>query len=214
MSDQSLQQSVIDELEWEPSVNAAHIGVTANNGVVTLAGDVGSYSEKWAAERAAGRVAGVKAVVEQLSVRYPFETPDDDDIAASATQALSWDMEVPEDKVSIKVEKGWITLSGNVDWYFQSSAAEADVRKLRGVVGVTNDIHIKPRVQALDVKNKIKAAFARSSQFDGNNISVAADGGKVTLTGNVDSWYERTLAEDTAWSAPGVTQVEDRLTVL
>ncbi len=214
MSDASLQQAVIDELEWEPSVNAAHIGVAANNGVITLTGHVGTYAEKLAAEKAAGRVIGVKAVAEELEVRYSFDPPDDADMAKSALQALSWDIEVPRDSVTVKVEKGWVTLSGTVDWYFQSSAAEADVRKLRGVLGVINEIKIKPRVQASDVKTKIRAAFSRNAQIDADGINVTTDGGKVTLTGNVDSWYERNLAEDTAWSAPGVNQVEDRLTVV
>jgi osmotically-inducible protein OsmY len=213
MTDQTLQRAVMDELEWEPSINAAHIGVTANNGAVTLTGHVDSYMERSAAERAAGRVNGVKAVVEELEVRYPFDTPDDDDIVKSAIDALSWDLEVPKNKVTVKVEKGWITLSGTVDWYFQRNAAAADVRKLRGVVGMTNDIDIKPTVQASNVQAKIKAAFARNAQIDADNIRVTANGGKVTLMGNVDSWYERSLAEDTAWSAPGVTQVEDRLII-
>src|SRR5215831_12560991 len=133
-------------LEWEPSVNAAHIGVSANSGVVTLTGHVDSYTQKLAAEKAAGRVEGVKAVAEELEVRYSFEPPDDSDIAKSALQALSSDFEVPKDSVAVKVDKGWVTLSGNVDWYYQSNAAGGDVRKLRGVVGVTNDIKIKPKV--------------------------------------------------------------------
>jgi len=214
MSDQSLQQAVIDELEWEPSVNAAHIGVAVNNGVMTLTGHVGSFAEKFAAERAAGRVVGVKAVAEELEVRYPFEKPDDSDIAKSALQALSWDTEVPKDSVSVKVEGGWVTLSGGVDWYFQSSAAEADVRKLRGVIGVTNDIKVKPTIQAPDVRARIKAALARNASIDADKINVTVDGGKVTLTGSVDTWYERGLAEDTAWSAPGVSQVDNRLVVI
>ena len=137
MTDKSLQQAVLDELDWEPSVDAAHIGVTANNGVVTLTGHVSSYTQKWAAERAVGRVTGVKAVAEELEVRFPFEGKNsDDDIAKRAVQSLDWDVSVPNDKVKVKVEKGWVTLSGEVDWYFQRSAAEADVRKLQGVKGV------------------------------------------------------------------------------
>jgi osmotically-inducible protein OsmY len=214
MNDRIVQEAVIDELEWEPSVTAAHIGVSANNGVVTLTGHVDSYTQKLAAERAAGRVAGVKAVAEELEVRYPFDPPDDSDIAKCALQALSLDFEVPKDGINVKVDKGWVTLSGTVDWYYQKNAAEVDVRKLRGVVGVTNDINIEPKVQASDVRAKIKAAFARNARIDANNIIVTANGGKVTLTGNVDSWYQRELAENTAWSAPGVTKVDDRLSII
>ena len=214
MSDQTLQQAVLDELDWEPSINSAHIGVTANDGVVTLTGYVDSYTEKWAAEQAAGRVFGVKAVAEELEVRYPSsKKQNDDEIAKRALQVLAWDVDVPKDKVKIKVEKGWVTLSGEVDWYYQRSAAETDVRKLSGVTGVSNDIKIKPIVQPSDVRAKIKAAFERNAQIEEDDISVAVDGGKVTLSGNVDTWYDRNLAESTAWSAPGVTQVEDRLIV-
>lgn len=213
MSDRSLQQDVIDELEWEPSVNAAHIGVAAKDGVVTLSGDVGSYAEKWAAERAARRVYGVKAVAQELRVRYPFDKVDDMDIAQKALQALSWDIEVPPNKVTVKVEDGWAYLSGTVDWHFQSSAAEADVRKLKGVIGVINNIVIKPSVQASDVRKKLTDAFERNAEIDEEDIIVTVDGGKVTLSGHVDTWAQDSLAVDTAWSAPGVTQVEDRLTV-
>jgi len=213
MSDKSLQQAVLDELEWEPSVNAAHIGVAAKDGVVTLSGDVNSYAEKWAAERAARRVYGVKAVAEELQVRYAFDKPDDMEIAQKALQVLSWDIEVPADKVTVKVEDGWVYLSGTLDWHFQSVAAEADVRKLRGVTGVINNIVIKPRVQASDVRAKLKAAFERNADIEEENITVSVDGGKVTLNGHVDTWGQDLLAVDTAWAAPGVTQVEDRLTV-
>src|SRR5271169_1923259 len=139
MTDSSLQQAVLDELNWQPSVKAANIGVTAKDGVVTLTGHVGSYAEKWAAERAAGSVLGVKAVAEELEVRYPFEKKEDDaDIAQRALQVLSSDIEVPKDKVKVKVEKGLVTLSGNLDWHYQRSAAEADVRKLHGVIDLNN----------------------------------------------------------------------------
>jgi len=214
MTDSSLQQAVLDELNWQPSVKAANIGVTAKDGVVTLTGHVGSYAEKWAAERAVGSVFGVKAVAEELEVRYPFERKEDDaDIAQRALQVLSWDTEVPKDKVKVKVEKGLVTLSGNLDWHYQRSAAESDVRKLHGVIGLNNQIVIKPRVQASNVRDKIKAALKRKAQIEADHITVTTDGSKVTLGGNVDTWYERSLAERTAWSAPGVTQVENRLTV-
>jgi len=214
MTDSSLKQAVLDELNWQPSVEAAHIGVTAKDGVVTLTGHVGSLAEKLAAERAAGSVFGVKAIAEELEVRYPFEKKEDDaDIAQRALQVLSWDIEVPKDKVKVKVEKGLVTLSGDLDWYYQRSAAEADVRKLPGVIGLNNIIVLKPRVQASNVRDKIEAAFKRNAQIEADNITVTTDGGKVTLGGNVDTWYERSLAEGTAWSAPGVTQVENRLTV-
>ena len=214
MSDKSLQQSVRDELEWDPSLNAAHIGVMADKGVVTLTGHVGTYAEKMAAEKAAGRVVGVKGVAEELEVRYASDKPDDTDIARSALSALNSDIEVPTEGVTVKVEKGWVTLSGTVDWYFQRSAAEADVRKLRGVLGVINEIRIKPQVLVSDLRSKIKAAFERNAQIGAAGINIATDEGKVILTGRVDSWYERGLAEDMAWSAPGVTYVDDRLTVV
>ena len=142
MKDSDLKQAVLDELQWEPSVNAAHIGVTAKDGVVTLTGDVGSYAEKLAAERAAGRVYGVKGVAEEINVRYPSDKLDDTDIAQKALQALSWDVEVPQNKVSVKVEDGWVTLRGTVSWQFESDAAYEDVSNLFGVIGITNAIRV------------------------------------------------------------------------
>jgi osmotically-inducible protein OsmY len=214
MTDQSLKQTVLDELAWDPSVNEAHVGVTAHGGVVTLSGHVGSYAEKCAAEHAVGRVSGVKAIAEELEIRYSHDgRHGDEDIAKQALNVLSWDLSVPKDKVKIKVEKGWITLSGDVHWFYQKNAAETDVRKLLGVMGVSNLIAIEPVAQASDVQKKIKAAFGRNAEFEAENIVVSIEGGKVTLSGKVDSYYERTLAENTAWSAPGVTQVNDLMTV-
>ena len=203
----------LDELEWEPSVNAAHIGVAAKNGTVTLSGDVTSYAEKLAAERAARRVFGVKGVAEEIKVRYPLDKPDDTEIAQKALQVLSWDVEVPENKVTVKVEEGWVTLMGTLDWHYQRRAAEGDVRKLNGVVGVINNIMIKPSVEAADVRAKLKSAFTRNAEIEEEKISVTVDGGKVTLAGHVDTWADDDLAVNTAWSAPGVTQVDDRLTI-
>ena len=180
MTDQSLKQTVLDELKWEPSVNAAHIGVTARDGVVTLTGHVDSYAEKYAAARSTERVSGVKAIAEELEVRSLFGAEHgDEDIAKRALQVLSWDIVVPRDTVKVKVEKGWVTLTGNVDWYYRKENAEADVRKLHGVTGVTDMIAIKPAVQAADVRTKIVAAFGRSAEIDANDIVVTSDGGKV-----------------------------------
>jgi osmotically-inducible protein OsmY len=215
MTDESLKQSVLDELAWDPSVADAHIGVTASGGVVTLTGHVGSYSEKCAAEHAVGRVAGVKAIAEELRIRYLYSVGHgDEDIAKQALNVLAWDLSVPKDKVKVKVDKGWITLSGDVNWYYQKHAAEMDVRKLLGVMGVSNQIVIKPGAQASDVRKEIKAAFERNAEFEAEHIAVSVDGGEVTLSGKVDSYYERTLAEHTAWSAPGVTQVHDLITII
>jgi osmotically-inducible protein OsmY len=214
MTDQGLKQSVLDELAWDPSVTEAHIGVTARGGVVTLTGHVGSYAEKCAAEHVVGRVSGVKAIAEELEVHYLYDVGHgDEDIAKQALNVLAWDLSVPKDKVKIKVEKGWNTLSGDVNWYYQKHAAEMDVSKLLGVMGLSNQITIKPSVQASDVRKKIKAAFERNAEFEAENIAVSIDGGEVTLSGKVDSYYERTLAENTAWSAPGVTEVNDLVTI-
>jgi osmotically-inducible protein OsmY len=167
MNDKSVQQAVVDELEWDPSADSAHIGVTARNGIVTLTGHVNSYTEKWSAQRAAGRVFGVKAIAEELEVRYPSEKMEgDEDLAAKALQALSLDINVPQNKVKVEVAKGWVTLKGVLAWYYQRDAAETDVRNLRGVIGVTNEITITPIVQASKVRDKIEAALRRNVQLN------------------------------------------------
>ena len=211
--DQALKQRVLDELAWQPGVDEAHIGVTVRGGVVTLTGHVGSYAEKCVAERAAGRVTGVRGIAEELEISYASGTGQDDDIARQATNVISWDIEVPKDRVKIKIEKGWVTLRGDVDWRFQKQAAEADLRNLFGVMGVSNAIQVIPKVRVCDVERQIKSAFRRNAEFEAENIVVTADGRTVTLTGQVSSYYERTLAAETAWSAPGVTQVHELLTV-
>ena len=214
MSDQTLKQIVLDELAWEPRVNAGHIGVIVRDHVVTLSGHVETYAEKWAAEQSVQRISGVKAVAQELEVRSAFVAGNgDEEIAHRAVNVLAWDVSVPKDKVMVRVEKGRINLSGEVEWDYQRSAAEADIRKLHGVTGITNSITLKPSANASDVRIKIASAFTRSSLIEADDIAVTTNGGKVTLSGKVKSYDQRNLAERTAWSAPGVTQVEDRLTV-
>lgn len=212
-NDTMLQQAVLAELSWEPSITAGHIGVTANNGVVTLTGHVEHFAEKWAAEEAAGRVKGVKAVAEEIVVKLPFAMKrTDDQIAEAVLDRLAWDVSVPKDKVKVKVEDGYVTLTGDVDWHFQSDAAEDACRRLHGVVSVLNRIAIKPKAHPAEIQEKIKAALHRS-WYDPAKITVSADGGKVRLTGSVRTWHERLQAEAAAWGAPGVTQVDDSITI-
>ena len=214
MIDPALKHEVINELAWQPGVDEAHIAVSARGGVVTLAGHVASYAEKCVAERAAGRVTGVRAIVENLEIRYPSNVyHDDEEIARRALDIVSWDLSIPKDRIRIKIKNGWVTLTGDVDWRFQRLAAEMDIRNLFGVMGVSNAIEIKPRFPAFEVEKRIKAAFRRNAEFAAENIVVTANGDVVTLTGQVGGYHARTLAADTAWSAPGVTQVNDLLTV-
>lgn len=212
--DSELQQAVLAELNWEPSVTAAHIGVTASGGIVTLTGHVQSYAQKHAAETATARVKGVKGVAEELEVRLAMDTNRGDDaIAAAAVDRLAWDVSVPYDRIKVKVEKGWVTLSGQVDWWFQKDAAEQDVRRLHGVMGVSNQTTIKPHVNALGVSDSIKVALHRT-WFDPNTVHVHADGGTVRLSGTVHTLHDRQLAADTAWAAPGATYVENNIAVV
>ena len=211
--DKNLQQAVLDQLNWEPSVNAADIGVTAKSGVVTLMGHVESYPEKAAAERAARRVKCVKAVAEQLEVRLPFSFKrGDEEIAAAAISRLKGNWSVPTDAIKVKVEMGWVTLTGEVEWHYQQEAAADDIRNLRGVTGMYNEISIKPRANATDIKDSIMMALHRS-WFDPKTITVEVDGGKVNLTGTVHNWNEREVAASTAWAAPGATIVSNHITI-
>lgn len=212
--DDQLQKAVLAELNWEPSITAAHIGVTAENGTVTLTGHVQSYGQKHNAEMATGRVKGVKAIAEEIEVRLPFEIKRDDaDIATAAVNRLAWDTGTPRDAVKVKVEKGWLTLTGEVNWHFQKEAAEREVRNLMGVLGVSNQILIKPSVDTGDLSDDIQHALHRSIFFDPEKVHVTAQEGRVKLTGTVGSWQERRTAASIAWAAPGATSVENDLIV-
>jgi len=213
-TDSDLKRAVLDELRWEPSVDAAHIGVTANAGVVTLTGHVENYSQKLGAERATSRVKGVRAVAEEIEVKLPYDLKrSDEDIAAAAIDRLGWNSNIPDDAIQVKVAQGWVTLNGAVNWHFEKEAAEQDIRALSGVIGVSNLVLVKPTINASNVKNDIEQALHRSWYYDPNTIQVNAEGGKIKLTGNVTTWNARSLAGSTAWSAPGALSVENAITV-
>lgn len=213
-SDAQLRSDILAELNWEPAINATEIGVIVKDGVVTLTGHLDSYAHKRAAERAAQRVRGVKALATELAVKLGagYERTDAD-IALAAEHALEWNVLVPEDRIRAMAEKGWITLSGEVDWEYQRATAEKAVRDLLGVTGVSNLVTVKPKFDASDVANKIRDALARQADREARKIEIVVNGAEVTLRGKVHSWAERTAAQGAAWSAPGVATVVNNLVV-
>jgi osmotically-inducible protein OsmY len=212
--DKDLRQSILEELDFDPSFDAANIGVAVEKGVVTLTGHVRSYAEKLAVERAVQRVRGVHGIAEEIEIRYPADKRTaDDQIAERAISSIVWNAQLPKDAVLVKAEKGWVTLTGIVDWQFQRIAAESAVRRLSGVMGVSNNIEVKPQVRPADVKTKIVNALKRNAELEADAIRVSVDNDTVTLEGKVKAWYERGIAERAAWSAPGVRKVEDRIAV-
>ena len=209
-TDEEIQKDVLAELKWDAQVQPNEIGVAVKDGVVTLTGWVDSYLKKWAAEDAAHRISGVRAVANEIEVKLATERTDVD-IAAAVVRALEWDSSVPADRVKVTVSKGWVTLRGEVEWQYQKEDAERIVRRLSGVKGVSNLITIKPSVTPLELKEKIEDALVRNAEIDADRITVEVQGGKAILKGTVRSWAEREAAERAAWSAPGITSVDNRI---
>ena len=214
MSDLELRQDILDELEFEPRIDAANIGVAVAKGVVTLTGHVSSYAQKIAAEAAARRLKGVRAIAQEIEVRFPFEKKDsDDEIAKRVADILQWDSMVPHEAIQVSVQKSWVTLTGTVDWQYQRMAAEDDVRKLSGVVGLNNQIKVNPQIEVPDLQKRIEAALKRNAEIEAKGIRIKVLGGTVTLSGVVHDWIEHDAVRNAAWSAPGVRNVEDHLTI-
>jgi osmotically-inducible protein OsmY len=213
-SDSQLKQDVQAELEWDPAINATHVGVAVADGVVTLTGHLDSYAEKYAAERAAQRVEGVKAVAVELDVKLVAgHKRSDAEIGAAVESALRWNSLVPDDRVKVMVEQGWVTLSGELDWEYQREQALKAVRPLTGVLGVTNHMALKPQVTPGNITQRIQGALQRQAEREAKGIEVIVSGHTVTLKGQVHSWAERKAAQGAAWSAPGISNVVNQLRV-
>lgn len=213
-TDAELKHEVTRELEWDPSIDATQIGVAVNDGVVTLTGHLDSYVAKFSVEKAVGRVRGVKAIAMELDVNLgPGHKRSDADIAAAAELALRWHSQVPRDQIRVRVEKGWVTLSGEVDWEYQRHNAEKSVRTLTGVVGVNNSITLKATVTPANIAGRIREALTRHAEHDAKQIEVEVKGPVATLRGTVDSWPERSAAFGAAWSAPGISSVVNEINV-
>lgn len=213
-TDTQLRNDVQAELNWAPEVKASDVGVIVKDGVVTLTGHLASHAEKYAIERAVQRVHGVKALAVELTVKLPFDNQRTDaDIALAAERALEWNVLVPHDRIRPMVEKGWLSLDGEVEWAYQRSAAESAVRDLMGVTGVSNLVKIKPKVSPANVEKKIHDALARQADREANRLTVKVDGSQVTLSGTVHSWTERDAVQGAAWATPGVSMVVNDLLV-
>ena len=214
LPDKEIERALIEELEWDPDLDATDIAVSVNSGVVTLAGFVKSYTDKYEAEAATKRVNGVVGLANDIEVRIPsIDERPDPDIARDAVASIKSQLPISWERIKVVVRSGWVTLEGQVEWRYQRMTAESAVRRIKGVKGITNSIALKPQVEPKEIRRKIKEAFHRNAQIEADGITVEANGGEVILKGTVGSWIERDEAERTAWSAPGVIKVEDRIVV-
>ena len=214
LPDKEIERALIEELEWDPDLDATDIAVSVNSGVVTLAGFVKSYTDKYEAEAATKRVNGVVGLANDIEVRIPsIDERPDPDIARDAVASIKSQLPISWERIKVVVRSGWVTLEGQVEWRYQRMTAESAVRRIKGVKGITNSIALKPQVEPKEIRRKIKEAFHRNAQIEADGITVEANGGEVILKGTVGSWIERDEAERTAWSARGVIKVEDRIVV-
>lgn len=210
-SDRRLRESVLREIDWEPEVTSQDIGVGVKDGLITLTGFVHTYIEKVAAERAAKSIYGARAIANDIQVKPGMRT--DPEIARDVIEAMKLDLQVPEDRIKVTVQNGYVTLDGVVDWHYQREAAEHRTRSVNGIRSLTNKIEVKSKVSTVEVKTKIEDALRRSAEVDARRIYVSAQNGTVTLDGNVHSLFEKQQAERAAWSAPGVSRVIDNIAV-
>jgi osmotically-inducible protein OsmY len=211
-TDEEIQRDVLAELKWDARLQPNEIGVIVKDGIVTLTGWVDSFIKKWTSEDVAYRVPGIKAVANDIEVKLLTERTDPD-IAEAAVRALEWDAGIPPGRIRVTVSKGWVTLMGEVEWQYQREDAERVVRRLAGVKGVTNLVVVRPNTTAQNLKKKIEEALVRNAKLDANRITVEAQGNKAILKGTVRSWAEKQEAERVAWSAPGITEVENRIVI-
>jgi len=214
MKDSALRQDILDELEFEPFIDANDIGVAVEDGIVTLTGHVPNFSQRAAVERAVARIRGVRGIAQEIEVRYPGQHGTaDDEVARRVVNTLKWNTLVPEDKVQVSVHNGWVTLTGKLEWNYQKSGAAEAIRNVEGVAGIVNSIELTPRPTTVDVKRHIESALKRYAEVESTNIDVGVTGSKVTLQGEVHTLAERAAVKDAAWATPGVHVVEDRLTI-